>query len=80
MTYEWSFSRADGTEVTVEYEVASWGSPGSYWEPPEGIQVELGKAYDTDTGAPITLTDAEAQAAEEAIYADPPEPDLGPDE
>ena len=76
---DYTFSRPDGQEVTVEYEVISWGSAGSYWDPPEGIEIELGDAHDTETGAPLKLTDEESAAVEAAIYADPPEPDYGDD-
>lgn len=74
-------------EVTVDFSVPHCGSAGSYWEPPEGMEIELldvwiepppWAARHYPTGMPFALTDAERLQIEESIYMDPPEQD-GPD-
>ena len=76
-------------EVEVEFEVTYWGSAGSYWEPPEGLELELVKVtmaappwaqgrYPYDA-MPFALTQTESEAIYDGICMDPPEQDYGPD-
>lgn len=37
---KFNLSDADETEVEVEFDISSWGSSGSYLEPPESIESE----------------------------------------
>jgi hypothetical protein len=75
-------------EVTVDFKVTYWGSPGTYWDPPEGMEMELGAVWiepppwaarHHPLGMPFALTTAEMLKIEEDIYMDPPEQDYGPD-
>lgn len=62
------------TEVEVDIVVEGWGSAGSYWEPPEGMEMYLDKAALLD-GTPVTLTDAEVERMEKEFCENPPEQD-----
>lgn len=78
MRHRYEFKRADGTEVTVRYRYSP-GSPDTY-SPIYGAdggdapEVTIDSA-ETDAGL-VELTDAEVEAVEEAIFADPPEYDF----
>ena len=45
------FQEAD-IEITFEFEVTSWGSSGSYWDPPEGPEWEITDIYVEDVHIP----------------------------
>lgn len=62
------------TEVEVEIVVEGWGSSGSYWEPPEGMEIYLDKANLLD-GTAVTLTEAEVERIELDFHENPPEQD-----
>lgn len=83
--------RDDGeTEVFVEFTVHSWGSPPQTYGPPEmcdpgdPIEAEITDCWIAGDSrgehAPrIKLTDAECERILDKFYANPPEPDYGPD-
>lgn len=76
VSYQRTHTRDDGvTEIEVTINVIGWGSSGSYWEPPEGMEIEIDKAVDLETGAAVTLTQAEAERIELDFHENPPEAD-----
>lgn len=68
-------------EVTVEIAVDSWGSapvtsgPPEFCDPGDGLECSVNKAWRTDTGEPVALTDDERERFEIAFAEDPPEAD-----
>lgn len=84
-------TRDDGeTEVTVEIEVITWGSPAQTYGPPEscdpgeGMEVEIIDCWlladDHKKDAPrVELTEAERDRIELEFLENPPEADDGPD-
>ena len=71
MAFGFDYTRKDGTEVLVNYRVISWGGC-EYWGG-DPFEIELGDVYGLPAGE--TLTDEEWETVEQAIYANPPEPD-----
>lgn len=73
--------RDDGTEITVEIEIQSWGSPGNGWDdigdPMECFVKDAWLTADEDRAdaLSIKLTDDECARIEEAFLEDPPEYD-----
>ncbi len=83
-------TRDDGTEIQVEIEVESWGSPAQTYGPPEdcdpgeGVECFVKNAWlldvSGDCGAEsVDLTSAERERIEIAFCEDPPEQDYGYD-
>lgn len=82
--------RDDGTEITVEIEVQSWGSPAQTSGPPEAcdpgdpMECYVKEAWltadeDKADAPKITLTDDECARIEQEFLEDPPEYDYGDD-
>lgn len=85
-------TRDDGeTEVTVEIEVITWGSPAQTYGPPEscdpgeGMEVEIVDCWtmvNDDVSVRtmrVELTEAERDRIELEFLENPPEADDGPD-
>ncbi len=64
---------SDEREVNVQFEYRP-GSPGSYWDPPEGAEIEILKVTLHD-GTEVKLDDSEYERLENMIHEDPPEDD-----
>lgn len=79
------YTRDDGeTEVTVDFNVTSWGSPahmGSLTyagDPGDPMEVEIDACtLASDSQTKVVLTDAERERFEMAFLEDPPEDDGG---
>lgn len=75
-----TYTREDGTELSVEITILSWGSPGRYSGPPEhcypaeGPEMEVKAAWGPGN-VPVTLTEAEEEAVINHLYENPPEPE-----
>lgn len=65
-------------ELEVEYNVVSWGSLGSYWDPPEGMEIEVEKITLKDVT--FEVTPEEQDKIETYIHENPPEWDDGYDD
>lgn len=76
----------DGEEIEVEavIQVLSWGHPGGYWSPPEGMETDLLSVRrltdDGASGPDITLTQEESEKIETEFHENPPEDDYGPED
>ncbi|SNY94084.1 hypothetical protein SAMN04515647_4407 [Cohaesibacter sp. ES.047] len=76
MTYFHEHKRPEGAEITVEYDYKEGSGDyfaGGCWMPGDDAEVEIIAAFGNDGG--VTLTTAECEAIEAAIYADPPNVD-----
>ena len=75
MSFNYDFTRADGTEVLVCYRLIGGGSDfvsGGCWHPGDALEVEFEpRVYGLPKGE--KLTDEEYEKIEAAILANPPE-------
>lgn len=82
MSFNYDFTREDGTEVMVCYRLSGGGSDffaGGCWHPGDALEIEFEpKVYGLPEGE--KLTDKEWEKIEAAITADPPEYDPQPDD
>lgn len=82
MSFNYDYTRKDGTEVMVCYRMTGGGTDffaGGCWHPGDPLEIEFEpKVYGLPEGD--RLTDAEWDEIEQAILADPPEHEALPDD
>lgn len=76
----WSIVRANASgekvdiDCEVEFDMTDY-IPATYWDPPEGGEIEILSIVDSTTGAVIELSADEEKKLIEWIGENPPEPD-----
>ncbi|MDA4845981.1 hypothetical protein [Hoeflea poritis] len=81
MSYNYDFTREDGTEVLVTYRISGGGGDyfaGGCWMPGDDVEVEFDKVYGLPEGQSLTAEEYEKIAW--AILDDPPKYDPLPDD
>lgn len=68
MTLSYSAFLPDGTELSVDYSVSSWGAPATWDDPAESVEIEVEGAFVDDTDDIwLSLTDDERERIEAEI-------------
>lgn len=68
MTVSYETTLPDGSDITVDYSVSSWGAPATWDDPAEAVEIDVEGAFVDDTDDIwLALTDDERNAIENEI-------------